>query len=75
MNNYKPKCALIGEDGNIFNLMGIASRTLKRNGMQEEATEMINRITSNAKSYDEAIMIIDEYVDITSKEEMEEDEY
>ena len=23
--------ALIGEDGNIFNLMGIASRILKRN--------------------------------------------
>jgi hypothetical protein len=22
----KPKCKLIGEDGNIFNLMGIASR-------------------------------------------------
>ena len=29
----RPKCALIGEDGNIFNLMGIASRTLKRNNM------------------------------------------
>ena len=30
----KPKCALIGKDGNIFNLMGIASRTLKRNNMK-----------------------------------------
>ena len=30
----RPKCALIGEDGNIFNLMGIASRTLKRNNME-----------------------------------------
>lgn len=29
----KPVCALIGQDGNIFNLMGIASRTLKQNGM------------------------------------------
>ena len=71
----KPKCALIGEDGNIFNLMGIASRTLKRNGMQEEAKEMCNRITNGAKSYDEALMIIDEYVEIIDKEEMEEDEY
>ena len=71
----KPKCALIGEDGNIFNLMGIASRTLKKNGMQEEAKEMCNRITNGAKSYDEALMIIDEYVEITDKEEMEEDEY
>lgn len=71
----KPKCALIGEDGNIFNLMGIASRTLKRNDMREEATEMCNRITSEAKSYDEALMIIDEYVEITSREDIEEDEF
>lgn len=71
----KPKCALIGEDGNIFNLMGIASKTLKRNDMREEATEMCKRITSEAKSYDEALMIIDEYVEITSREELEEDEF
>lgn len=68
----KPKCALIGEDGNIFNLMGIASRTLKRNGMRELADEMCNKITSDAKSYDEALCIIDEYVEITSREEIEE---
>lgn len=36
----KPKCPLIGQDGNIFNLMGIASKTLKRNGMYDEAKEM-----------------------------------
>lgn len=71
----KPKCVLIGEDGNIFNLMGIASRTLKRNGMREEATEMCNKITSEAKSYDEALCIIGEYVEITDREEVEEDEF
>ena len=71
----KPKCALIGEDGNIFNLMGIASRTLKRNGMYEEAQEMCNRIPAEAKNYDEALMIIGEYVEITSREEMEENEF
>lgn len=70
----KPKCALIGEDGNIFVLMGIASRTLKHNKMNEEAQEMCNKITTEAKSYDEALMIIGEYVEITSREEMEEDE-
>lgn len=70
----KPKCALIGEDGNIFNLMGIASRTLKRNGMQEEAKEMCDRIT-NSGNYDEALAIISDYVEVTSKEEMEEDTF
>ena len=71
----KPKCALIGEDGNIFHLMGMASRTLKGNGMSEEAAEMCNRITGGAKSYDEALMILQDYVEITSKEELEEEEY
>ena len=36
----KPKCPLIGQNGNIFNLMGIASKTLKRNGMSNDAKEM-----------------------------------
>jgi len=27
----------IGADGNIFNLIGIAARTLRRNGMSNEA--------------------------------------
>lgn len=69
----KPKCQLIGQDGNIFNLMGIASRTLKRNNMKQEADEMVNRITTSARSYDEALMIIDEYVDITGGMEDEEE--
>lgn len=33
----KPNCALIGEDGNIFNLMGIAARPLRENGMEDKA--------------------------------------
>ena len=60
----KPKCRLIGEDGNIFNLMGIVSRTLKEAGEPEKAEEMIRRITSDAKSYDEALAMLMEYVDI-----------
>ena len=70
----KPKCPLIGQDGNIFNLMGIASNTLKRNGMPDKAKEMCGRITSSA-SYVEALSIIDEYVEITSiDDEQTEDE-
>jgi hypothetical protein len=61
---YKPDCELIGEDGNIFNLLGIASRTLKRNGMRDEAKEMNDRVL-NSGSYDEALGIIGDYVNIT----------
>lgn len=70
----KPKCALIGQDGNIFNLMGIASRTLKRNGLQEESKEMIERINSSAKSYEDAICIIGEYVEITDEKGLKDEE-
>lgn len=66
----KPECPLIGQNGNIFNLMGIASRTLKRNGMADEAKEMCSRITS-CSSYDKALCIIGEYVEITSVNEEE----
>ena len=60
----KLRCRLIGEDGNIFNLMGIVSRTLKEAGEPEKAEEMIRRITSDAKSYDEALAMLMEYVDV-----------
>ena len=59
----KPDCKLIGEDGNIFNLMARAIRTLRENDLSEEAKEMRERITSSG-SYDEALCIIGEYVNI-----------
>lgn len=69
----KPDCPLIGKDGNIFNLMGIASRTLKQNGLAAEAKEMCDRITSSG-SYHEALCIIGEYVNITDDSEDEDEE-
>lgn len=68
----KPDCPLIGQDGNIFNLIGIAARTLRENGMREEATEMTKRVTSSG-SYSEALGIIGEYVNITSTDEDEDE--
>lgn len=67
----KPDCPLIEQDGNIFNLMGIASRTLKENGLAEQATEMWDHITS-CGSYGEALCIIGEYVNITSAKDAQE---
>lgn len=68
----KPKCAIIGENGNIFNIMGIASKTLKRNDMAEESKEMCSRVMSSG-SYEEALGIIMEYVEPCSEEEMNEE--
>jgi len=71
-----PDCPLIGADGNIFNLMGIASRTLKDNGMKKEADEMRQRVMDSG-NYNNALCIIGEYVNITSvddDEDFDEDE-
>lgn len=66
----KPDCALIGQDGNVFNLVGIASRTLRRSGMAGQAKEMTDRVFASG-SYHEALNIIGEYVNITSVDEPE----
>ncbi len=68
----KPNCPLIGADGNIFNLVGIASRTLRRNGQNEQAKEMQSRVFSSG-SYDEALCIIGEYVNIVSVDDVDDD--
>ena len=61
----KPECKLIGQNGNIFNLIVIVSRTLKENGSPDQAEEMKKRIMGGeAGSYDEALRIIMEYVEI-----------
>lgn len=70
--NDKPDCPLIDADGNIFNLIGMASRTLREHGMTEQAKEMSKRITGGeCHDYYAALNIIGEYVNITTQEEME----
>lgn len=68
----KPDCPLIGEDGNIFHIVGIAAKTLKRNGLSEQASEMTDKVFGSG-SYEEALGIIGEYVNITSVDEPNED--
>jgi hypothetical protein len=59
----KPKCKLVGQDGNVFNLIGIASRTLKQTGRITEAKEMTSKVFA-CGSYSEALSIISNYVTI-----------
>mgnify|MGYP001083046605 CR=1 FL=1 len=57
----RPEMELVGHDGNIFGILGRASRLLKQNGLAAESKEMFDRTTS-CHSYDEALNIISEYV-------------
>lgn len=59
----KPVVVFTGENGNIYNLLGIASRALKKVSQRDKATEMCSRVTKS-KSYDEALLIIMEYVEV-----------
>jgi hypothetical protein len=53
--------------------MGLAARTLRHNGLAAQATEMTERITG-CGSYDEALGIIGEYVNITGEDESEDED-
>ncbi len=57
----------------IFSDMGLAARTLRHNGLAEQATEMTCRI-HECGSYDEALGIIGEYVNITGEDESEDED-
>lgn len=60
----KPKAKVIGENGNIFVTLGIAANALKRAGLRKEAQEMTMKVWDDAKSYEEALIIIMEYVEV-----------
>ena len=58
----KPKMQLLGQDGNIFAIMGRASRLLKNARQSDKAKEMCDRVTAS-QSYSEALNIVSEYVE------------
>lgn len=58
----RPKMNLAGEDGNIYAILGRASRLLRRAGQEDRAEEMTARVTSS-HSYYEALGIVSEYVE------------
>ena len=59
----KPKCKLIGTDGNVFALLSKVCKTLRQNDMGEQAKEVQDRVF-NCGSYDEALSIMMEYVEV-----------
>lgn len=62
-NEAKPKCKLIGEDGNIFFILGRVRQILKAADQNDKAQEVSERVMASG-SYDAALKIIMEYVDM-----------
>ena len=69
----KPHCSLENVDGNIFSVMGAASKALRRAGMADETKEMCEKVTHSGDYY-QALGIIMEYVDIGSESDESEEE-
>ena len=59
----KPKCKLVGQDGNVFNIIGIVSRTLKRAGQRDKANEFVEK-ARQSRSYDSVLQLCFQYVDV-----------
>lgn len=58
----RQKMKLVGQDGNIFAILGRASRLLKENGQPQQAKEMSSRVYQSGDYY-KALNIISEYVE------------
>ena len=52
---------MIGADGNIFYQMRLAARTLRSNGLADEAKAMCSRVMASG-SYEEALGVLMDYV-------------
>ena len=59
----KPKVKLVGQDGNVFNLIGVCSAALKKAGQYDQAKEMSSKCFS-CGSYDEALCIMMDYCEV-----------
>ena len=67
--NEKPEAEVIGQDGNIFAILGTSARAIRKycrenqmNNAQEIIKEMNDRVTLKAEDYFDALNIIQDYV-------------
>lgn len=59
----KPKCELVGTDGNVFSIIGKVSQTLRAAKLPEQAKEFTSKALSSA-SYDEVLRLCMKYVEV-----------
>jgi len=59
----KPKCELIGKDGNVFNIISLVKKALIKAGQKNKADEFI-KSAFKAGSYGEVLNLAGEYVEI-----------
>ena len=63
----KPPCKLIGENGNVFNLIAIVRNTLETHGLEQEQEQFLldlKNIQETGGSYDDVLALIMGYVEV-----------
>jgi len=63
MTNTKPKVKLTGTDGNVFSLVGLVAKALRRAGLADQAEKFTTRAW-NSHSYGEVLQLCMEYCDV-----------
>lgn len=63
MNKTRPICQLTGTDGNVFMLAAKVINALKKAGQRAEAQEFMDKLPK-CESYDEALSLMMEYVEV-----------
>ena len=59
----KPIVKLLGQDGNVFNLIGLICCALQKAGQADKAKEFSNK-AMHSESYDAVLALIGEYCEI-----------
>jgi hypothetical protein len=63
MDELKPKLKIVGEDGNAFNLLGLARRAARDAGWTEERWREV-RARLTAGGYDNLLYVLQEESDV-----------
>ena len=58
----KPRAKVLGQDGNVFNILAICSRALRNADLHQESDHMQQEVFASG-SYDEALAIMMRYVE------------
>jgi len=58
----KPRCKLVGSDGNVFSIISTVRATLIDAGLEDAAKEFVLR-AFKARSYDEVLTLCLDYAD------------
>ena len=63
----KPPCKLIGENGNVFNLIAIVRKTLKQQGLPGELEDFdieLKKIQATGGSYNDVLALFIRFVEV-----------